>query len=356
MAIQFAPSSIKFVKSKAKQLQRAFPGLQLSKAQEATAIALGYKSFFDLKSRLDGSSDGTSIYSEDLTTVDRLTRRHHQFCALVDTAKLPANLVAYFIRVWNLTSRAPASNLDDFDHPYARMFYFANHPDRTDDDDGEDAIIRDGVCCGTSGGYNRHSYFALDCINYHKLPPYFRSTTSTFLTFEDGKSLPLLFGEHDEGNNGLEELCQNHWHAEWFNGSTNKRETSLASFRQDAINHPNDWFALSVRTTDLSATDRSIYIPALRGDKFVEFIDSKGDFSVSDVKWFAAKIKDHHALFQTKILTIGKLRIDQSKVTPISPIYHYPFKFKPMGLLEYVTSIESNSFRVDEELEDDIDC
>jgi hypothetical protein len=349
MTIQFAPSSVNFVKSKAKQLQRAFPGLQLSVAQEATSIALGYKSWFDLKSRVEGSPHGSAVFSEHLSDEDRIARRHHQFCALVDTAKLPPQLSAHFVRIWNLTAKDPAIHLNDFENPYNDILGMANDPDFEDHDYREATVVAPGICIGPIG--YKYSYYALDCQAYNKLPPFFRSCTGTYIDFEGGKSLSLLLLNIDPNGEGLAKLNENPWHSSWLADTGPSPDSYQAKIRQDAIDHPNSFFALSVRMDFESADGPSseFFVPAITGEQFVKFIDSKGDISIYDVRWFSGDFEAACNLSPIDFFMKCNLRLDLKLMKPCPPLFHWPFKFQPMSSSEYDCATDTNAYKTTED-------
>lgn len=375
MTSLFYPSSLTFVKKSAKQMQRVFPALQLSTAQEATACALGFSSWFDLSKRIETAPNTASLPDEAISPVERLRRRYQQIRALIDVANLPACEVEDFVRRWNLTAAAPATLLAEFYTDYA-----LSDADLTALESGEVSEqeleeqydwswggiprrIADGIILGPCGP--KYNYYQLSSARLHEMPLYLRGDASIFLDGENGGCVALAFPDlfsTEEKQAGLAFLAEREpWLHEWYTGSTPEDfdGTSLQQLSRLAANAPEDWFALSIRLrTDTFPEKMEYAAPALRGADFVRFIETKGHLRGLDVQWFAFKDSRSIMRFNNMCSGLGiegtaPNRLEPQDIIPTEPLFGSPFKHGPMCFIEFSTMIEGGGMLLSEELEDD---
>lgn len=383
MSETFIPATPDFVKKHAKQLKAAFPGLPLTKAQEATARALGFTSLFDCMARLSGTRLPRSEPDEAIPISSKLQRRHTQIRSLVDFAGLPAHDVGEFVRRWKLTADAP-STLSRFCTVYAEMdvniraiesgkmtldqaheFYdfhdSGNIPRR----------VGDGIVHGPYG--HKYEYLALNLHMLLSVPVYMRGNASIFLDFEDGGAavvltFPECFEQHKEFSttNALQYLAEhNSWIYEWHTGrpAPDFHGITLSEMLTAARERPDDWYALSCRYIAGDTPSELRYaIPALKGADFVRFIENQGSLLGLDLKWFSPT--DDGVVYDLVELRYGNFiqderrranRLDPQRIRQCEPFYDSPFKHGPMHGHEFDTLIEGGGMRLSDEIEDDDD-
>lgn len=378
MSAIFYPSSIDFVKKSAKQLQRAFPALQLSTAQEATACALGFSNWFDCSTRIGNAPNISSMPDEAISSAERLQRRYKQIRALVDIANLPAFDVDNFVRLWNLTAHSPATRLSGFYTDFAisdavlnawetgeiskkeveKRYEFSSWGDIP-------RRIAEGIILGPCGPKNE--YYQLSSERLLEMPLYLRGNASVFLDFESGGLVALAFPNYfdeEERQAGLTYLMEHEpWLYEWYTGHTPQGfdGPSLRQLSHLAASAPEEWFALSIRFRTDSFPKKFEYItPALRGADFVRFIEAKGNLRNLDLQWFA--LKDQASILKFNGLGCGfgledtaSNQLERHAIVPTEPLFGSPFKFGPMSLQELSTAVEGGGMLLAEELEDEND-
>lgn len=370
----FTPDSVAFVKNKAKQFQRAFPGLSLATAQNATAIALGYQSWFDCKKRLDGSNISRPVYDEELSHSDRIERRHHQFCSLVDNAPIAPVDAEHFIRVWNLTSTSPATLLSEFETPFhelkSALTRYQSNPKQWEDINykGEDIDppknITDGVILGGFPDL-KYPYYALDSKRLESIPLGIRGNASMFLEFEEGHLIRHLLGNEIAGKSGgvndfIEIKEEYPYQYQWLTGGNFNIHDTLPDYYElleDATDNPMDWYALSFRQ-EISGRElptKETYIPALKGNEFAEYLRNKGALKFKNVTWFRLRDDKHILDFMPPFDSdkISWLKLTPDHIEPCKPVYHSPFKHGPMKDVEYLLGMEGSGMFLDQELEED---
>ncbi len=368
--LAFHPESINYVKSKAKILQKANPGMALSQAQETTATALGYQSWFDCQSRLNGKGQpGRSIHDEKLCRSDFIARRHFQYCALVERGGVAPGFAEVVVRTWGLSSEKSTANYSSLIHPFSEIIDDINaiasgELDWAQDNwDSPPERFGDHIVLGHLG--SKHTYYVLDHTAYNQLPAYMRGNAQAYLEYESGLALCLFFEElknnAEAESAGLSYLI-NHapHHYQWYSGELTQddrmaREPSLASLRLKAEKHPESWFPLSFRTILVESADCSTeggYIPAIQGEAFARFIETEGGINLREVQWFAFPSDQTHNFMQPIFSnegSVGPLKLD--RLVACRPVFHSPFKHGPFSAIEYSWGIEGAGMRLDEELD-----
>jgi len=364
----FYPEKIGFVKNKAKQLQKAFPGLPHSTSQEITAVALGFQGWFDCASRLKKDTNIASLYDEQIAPPLFIDRRHQQFCALVDSGYVAPADAEYFVRCWGLTSEQPATGLSEFATTYTEFLDdMRDFESGTLSSDSHYADKPEWIADGIVLGHDiKYTYYALDAQRFHALPPYIRGNSSAFLRYETGYWLSLSFKDvfsDEDRKHALDDLSRNPLHTEWATGRVTDEEPffSLKQMRKVAEKHPDSWFPLSVRlnmsSDDAYKNDPFCYVPALQGEHFIHYLDNQGDLKLDWVQWFQMRRRDalnNIGWIPYSGMTINPdIRLPENLITPCKPYYHSPFKHGPMAEFEYNTAIEGGGFRTIDELDDE---
>lgn len=371
MSVIFYPSSVDFVKKSAKQLQRAFPALQLSTAQEATASALGFSSWFDCSKRIQGSQSATSLPDEASSQDERLRRRHQQIRALVDVANLPAFDVEDFVRLWNLTANTPATLLKTFSTVFSDLdeVLCALESGKISEQEFQDIFsgvdglprrVADGIIAGPYG--LKHDYYQLSSKRLLEMPLYLRGNASAFMADDDAHLVELAFPEFfsdDEKQAALVFMARHEpWLYEWHTGNPPQDSLvpSLRQLSEQASIESDEWFALSIRFDTNTFPEKLEYaIPALQGGDFVRFIETKGHLRGLNIKWFT--LKNESAVMELAKMEINSYadkkasnKLNRHELIPIEPLYGSPFKFGPMFHAEFSPMAEGSGPLLSEEL------
>lgn len=367
----FSFVSASLPKRKAKQLKRAFPFLRLSQAQEATAKALGYPSWYQC---LRSGSNGRPSPSDQM--VDPATRalRHcHQANTIADLG-IPLASADRWMRGWGLTGfpvlppqeAIPlfylwSNVLDthrsvDFTEEELAAFGDRNYSKYPDIDRPE--RICEGVILGPNG---RYPYFALEPrLAATRIPTYLGGARDTFHIEDDGDLLALMipgvgdkFGVFKRDITDLLNVVQYEWHLKTPSPKTGI--TCLPGLIDQALSRPEAFIALSFRASLTDGEPQSFdrfCIPALRGREFAEFLRNKGSIDFTKVQWFCdvpaqGVLSCSHEVFTALLLpTQGNLPptlpfMDAAMcASPCAPIYSYPFKTAPMHVDEYDINLE----------------
>ena len=365
----FYPSSIDFIKSRAKQLHRAFPDLPLSTCQQATAKALGFKDWFDASKRIGSANVKHSHPDEDVSRAERLQRRYQQTRALEDETGLPPLELDHLVRVWNLTASASPS-LSGYITPYDEVKAHLDAFERGEmtEEQLEDLYdyeipqrVADGIILARAG--RKYTYYHLSTRRHLDMPIYLRGVGGILLDFEEGLYVKLAFPDlfpKREVQEALAYLEQNDpWRYEWHTGSPARDfyGVTLAEMLEIARKSPGDWIALSVRWPN-DRVDGDKVITALRGADFIRFIEAKGSLKGLDLQWFKPRhdrvlSRLMHMNFEKDLFKAEKdgIRLLADEIVPADPLYGSPFKHAPMGNIEYDGMTEGGGIMLSVELE-----
>jgi hypothetical protein len=373
----FFPRSIEFVKARAKQLQRAFPGLPVHASHEGTACALGFAGWYDCTTKIATSAGSIAPADEDVPVERALLRRYQQISALVDIAGLPAIEVEAFVRIWNLTSARPPRHLSDFATAYSRTEQLLTALTNGDDIPGVDDFeydlegdppekVADGILSGVLG--RKHRYLQPSVPRLLAMPLYLRGNACAFLEYEQDGIVALAFpdlftaAQRDEG---LAYLRDNEpWLYEWHTGESPStfHGVTLKMLMEAARQSPSNWFPLSLRfpaSDDRYAPDE-FCIPALSGRDFIRFLGQKGSLRGLTVTWLRLRDPDsvrrvsmlaHAGDHRPQIVGTDRLHFEDREVIETRPLYSTPFKFGPMQRMEFSVGSEGGGLLLDEELE-----
>jgi hypothetical protein len=357
----FFPKTLSYVKNKAKQLKKAFPGLPLSVAQEATAKALGFRGWFDCSSRLKERTPQTAVLLDLPTQRIARLRRHQQYCALVDTGYISSSDAEGFVRCWSLTSNQPATHLSEFQTVYTEFKEVLSLPEQEQKNIEQDfKFFTEGVAWGLLSKYN---YYALDSKHFRALPACVRGNSSVYLDFEIGKVLSLffhnIFTEKDRKAAKVYLARFQPWLHELILGEPPKNFTGMTikAMQAEAKRYPKGWYPLSCRIDfERMGRDDDCYVPAITGAKYLAFLESKGEIESSSVRWFRMKYRhaENHfgrLRYLKGIYGTGEMVLPEALIESCEPFYHSPFKHGPLWDIEFSTSTEGGGLKLSDEIE-----
>ena len=357
----FVFSSPNLPKAKARQLHKAFPFLSLSTAQEMTARALGYPSWFECAKR--GTSGPPSLGDQEAGLDTRVVRYYQQANVLINYGVTPHDADRW-VRAWGLTGRptlalkhaAPLfyewdSALNAFERGDIDEETFldehGDHPDAYGDNKyhiDRPARLTSSVIVGPM---SRYPIFAVHPALSAQIPIYMRGPIGMY-HYEDDVDLLALYAPdfpYPEDDDYHERF--NWVHHEWHYG----RQHPLAHFPMlphliaQARSNPDELFVLTNRAMPLTGEGEAYdfdrrAVACLLGNDFAEFLLNKGVVNSSAVIWF-----NDVAIDDTPTTYGFSNRFDKAQKLPIFsasrkyqtslPIYSYPFMRAPMADAEY---------------------
>lgn len=352
---------------KAKQLFKVFPFLKLSVAQEATARALGYSTWYECTNQ--GTSGEPSLSDQDAGLPVRVGRYYHQAGVLMGLGIAPSEADSW-VRAWGLTGKptlapevaAPlyfrwnktieqlergeiseeqaSEQWDDWDSKYPEI----NCPRR----------VCPGVILGPAGKY---PHYAVDPAINARIPIYLRGPSSVYHYEDDGDVLAMTVAD----------FPKKAWHAkpifprlnwvqhEWHYGTKHpeSNELCLPGLVAAALAVPDSMVVISQRLMpgkDNSFDVDHCALACLRGRDFAAFLNAKGVIDPDKVVWYR-NVDDRRLGLLGKMPLNGfdfswrqgielPVFVDADKRQPSLPLYSYPFKVAPMHIEEYSTAIE----------------
>lgn len=363
----FVFSSTALPSKKAKSLQKAFPFLKLSVAQEATARALGYPSWFECIT--NGTHGEPSLSDQEAGMDVRVLRYYHQAGELMKVGLSPSN-ADLWVRAWGLTGN-PSLSRDQAIPLYYRWLnegliplereeiteeeFFERWGDENSDFSKYPEIDRptkicEGVLLGPNGKY---PYFFIDPHLESRMPAYLRGNGGEY-HIEDGAEklamfIPAFPDEYRSGQVNDLSWVQHHWHY-GEKGST-QSTSALLDMESQANQAPDEMFVISI-CVEPECLDGGewgkLAVACLKGRDFAEYIRTKGDLDTERVVWFRDVSDKYISLLDfrwflsgagddTVSLPIFKKR---SLYKPSLPLYSYPFRYGPMHHDEYSTTSE----------------
>ena len=382
----FAFSSPNLPRLKAKQLQKAFPFLKLSTAQEATAQCLGYASWYECSHR--GTVGESSPPDQDGGLSVRVVRFNHQAGVLVRLGITPVDADRW-VRAWGLTG-APTLAA----HHAIPWYYLLNDAlERFDRGDlsEEDLLIEFGdtewskypdtdrperICPGVIlAPCGKYPHYAVDPVVQARIPIYLRGPSSSYHLEDHGDILAAAVpGFPADRAHGYRMDRLNPVQYEWHHGT--KHPTSscpvVPALEAAALAAPDEMIVISQRAMPRSPDDydfSTFALACLRGRDFADFIRSKGALDPSKVVWYSnVSGRDRTSLIYMSLMGVvadDKVHLPifegAAQLTPSLPVYSYPFMTAPMHEDEYGGSIEhfgllplAEDYRADDD-EDEFD-
>jgi hypothetical protein len=364
MSRLFFPRDVAYVKARAKSLKRAAPWLSTAASLEATAAALGFSSWFDACSRINGKAHPPSLPDEEVNSEERLWRRYVAGCAVVDLAGFSPSDADMFVRYWSPTAAKPGFRPTQFRSAYGDAVDELAEYERAlaggESDEGEsgwmvpaERLAPDLMLCRGE----KYEYLVPSETALQQIPAYIRGNASSFLTFEGGLALALCrpdWFERDVTVEALRELgkYRRAWADVRLDGS---RTFDLYALEQEAVENPAASFPLSCRTLMGNTDPHRYFLPVLDGRRFADFIRNRGALRLSDVRWYEAPedvayVSLHFLDFSTS-RSFRLSKEDLAKLEPCRPPYLSPFKHGPMFDIEYSPITEGGEWLLSYELE-----
>lgn len=367
MAIStFSFSSDNLPRLKAKQLSKTFPFLKLSVAQEATARALGYTSWYECIHR--GAQRKPSLSDQEAGIPVRVDRYYQQASVLTSIGITPLEADRW-VRAWGLTGRPTLAT------KYGQPIYYKwndilerlERGEINEDwllDEFGDAVYSkypeidrpERVCPGVIlGPMGRYPHYAVDPAINARIPVYLRGPESLYHCEDDGDVLAMCvpgFPKSTRSERIFPRLS--HIQYEWHYGQKHPeaRGLCLPNLIAAALAQPNEMMILSQRVMPAPGgtyNSTRFAVACLRGKEFAIFLREKGVIDPSSVNWFR-DVKAPRGLFEWMSWMRGDvgdtdathlpLFMDAGDCQPCPPVYSYPFMTAPMSLDEYGGGVE----------------
>ncbi len=381
-ASPFVFASHNLPKLKARQLAKTFPFLKLSVAQETTARALGYRSWYECVHQ--GNIGQPSASDQEAGLDVRVLRYYQQASALIAIGITPAE-ADIWVRGWGLTGHptlAPRRArpfyyewkdfLDEFERKktteqeYLDEFGYAEYSKYPE-------IYRpEWICPGVIlGPMGKYPHYAVDPVLAAGIPVYLRGPRSGYHC-EDGADVLEQFipgfpkQEQAEREDRLAEEVLllfgerlNCVQYEWHYGSKYPRahsdEACLPRLIAAARKQPDDLMVITQRAMpgDENRYEfRRYAVACLRGGDFVQFLENKGVLDTTKVIWFHdldpnSDCRDFWSFdmwLTDPYMYEGKVVLpvfrNERNLEPGLPLYSYPFMVAPMSSSEYMGGIE----------------
>lgn len=357
MSTPFVFASPRLPLIKAKQLQKAFPFLKLSAAQEATARALGYASAYECSKR--GTIGRASLSDQQAGLATRVHRYCQQAGVLAGLGIAPPQADTW-VRAWGLTGaptlapsraapiyyalldaalRAERGQMtqDELDS-YASVADCSKYPDIN-----KPVRVCDGVLLAPCGKYPAYE---VDPEILARVPAYLKGGVSSFHYDDDACLLSEIIPGFEREECDREVTSEfNIVQHEWHFGRKHPRARTLAvpALREAAMAVPDAMVVISVRLMpdELPGTRfGEVALACLRGKDFAAFLMNKGLLDPSAVVWYrdVADARDLDVLdwlMGDSRKTALPVFEDAHKRKPGLPLYSYPFKYAPMATEEY---------------------
>ena len=363
----FVYSSTSLPKLKAKQLTKAFRFLKLSAAQEATAKALGYSSWYECIHR--GILYEPSQSDQDAGIAVRVARYHHQANVLRRLGVTPSD-ADLWVRAWGLTGKATLAPgdamplyyqwkdaLDEFeigqinaDQLVARFGSDADMSKYPDID--RPTWVCSGVVLGPTGKY---PHYAIDPVLQKRIPIYLRGPSCVYHIEDDYPLLEVFLPDLPKSVEALKHIrldlsrIQYEWH--FGRKHPDAPQECIPRLVTAALRCPDEMMVISVRAMpqhgDRYDFERAA-VACLCGRDFASFLQNRGDLADLAVTWYSDvedagetewfwSLEEHSWFDKQASLPIFKAA---HKHHPSSPVYSYPFKNAPMSSDEYDRSSE----------------
>lgn len=355
---------------KAKQLCKAFPFLKLATAQEATARALGYASWYAC---MQNQKEGKPSLPDQQAGLAIRVERYYQQAGVLMGVGIAPSAADLWVRAWGLTGEptlppkeatptyyrwkasvelleAGKLSAEEIEQEWDEAHY-SKYPEI----DGPTRICS-GVILGPCGKY---PHYAVDPALLATVPMYLRGSASLFHLEDDGDLLAMtipgfprervLLAERWGGLNMVQ--------YEWHHGHHHPQSTKpvLPEIEELAMSMPQASIVISKRAmprADGNFDFGRCAVACLRGRDFAQFIRSKGVIDPSKVTWYSgishSNLNTHQ--FWSWLNGMGWEEDIQLPVfagaenqQPCAPIYSYPFMTAPMASDEYSGSVERMS-------------
>lgn len=355
----FVFSSANLPKLKAKQLCKAFPFLKLSVAQEATARALGYASWYSCIQ--SGTRGEPSEPDQDAGFSVRVHRYYHQAGILTALGITPSD-ADHWVRSWGLTGRPTMDPREAiplyyrWEEALQRLARGDMSEDEVMSEWGEADVskypdvdrprrICSGVILGPCGMY---PHYAVDPALNAKIPIYLRGPASLYHYEDDSDvlamTIPGFNGVVDDDNPFHPRL--NRLQHEWHHGTKHpsSREPVLPKLIDAALSVPDAMVVISQRAMprpEDMMDFQHVAVACLRARDFAAFLRAKGVLDSEKVIWYReVDVRDLRLETQYGLMGYeGEVQLpvfaNAAKHSPALPLYSYPFMAAPMHADEY---------------------
>ncbi len=376
----FVFSSGNLPKLKAKQLSKAFPHLKLSAAQEATALALGYSSWFECSQR--GLLGQPSPSDQDAGLTVRVARYYHQAGVLMKIGITPSEADRW-VRTWGLTGQSTLA--PEYGRP--RYCVWNEALERFERGEIDESLLLEEfgeqcyskypeidrpqrVCPGVIlGPMGKYPHYVVDPAIAAQIPIYLRGPHSNFHYEDDGDVLAMCVPGFPAGK-AMEKIFPrlNRIQHEWHFGTKHPEasDKSIAKLVAAAMARPDELMVISQRwmPTPGGEYDHSRYaLACLRGSDFAAFLNRKGVIDPWSVIWFRDVELSRHFEEWSDWLDgfvwgpeLPPLPVFEGarKHQPSVPLYSYPFMKAPMSGDEYGGNSEHHCLLpLDEDYDDE---
>lgn len=362
MAIShFVCSSDNLPKLKAKQLFKTFRFLKLSVAQETTARALGYSSWYECIHHC--SKGDPSLSDQDAGLSMRVARYYHQASALMGIGITPSEADRW-VRSWGLTGHptlAPEYGqplYNAWNDALERFHRGEIDENRLLEEYGADAYSKypdvdrpQRICAGVIlGPMGRYPHYAVDPAIAARIPAYLRGPSSTYHYEDDGDVLAMCVPDFPKSNRSERIVSRlNRVQHEWHFGQKHPDASDLCvpNLVAAALDRPDE---LMVISQHLMPTPGGNYdanrhaVACLRGNDFAAFLRERGIIDPASVVWFR-DVEVPYISFEWGSWLAGfdlgterpPLPVFEGASTrqPSLPLYSYPFMTAPMSEDEY---------------------
>lgn len=365
MAISpFIFSSENLPRLKAKQLFKAFPFLKLSVAQEATARALGYSTWYECTNR--GTGGVPSLSDQEAGLPIRVGRYYHQAGVLMGLGIAPSE-ADLWVRAWGLTGQ-PTLAPEEGVPLYSRWNETLERLERGEiseeqareqweawDSKYPDIDIPKRVCPGVIlGPCGRYPHYAVDPSINARIPIYLRGPSSLYHYEDDDDVLAMTVPSFPEASRAEPIFPRlNRIQHEWHYGAKHPGATALClpQLEDAALAVPDSMVVISqraMRGKNDSLDFAQCALACLRGRDFAAFLRAKGVIDPAKVIWYRNVDPRQLSLEWSMGFEFGdwskgmKLPVfeDADKHQPSLPLYSYPFKAAPMHRYEYSIAFE----------------
>lgn len=360
-------SSDNLPKLKAKQLSKAFPFLKLAAAQEATARALGYPSWYTCTRR--GTQGVPSLSDQEAGLPVRVARYYAQVGVLMGLGITPAE-ADLWVRAWGLTGQ-PTLSPQTAQPVYSAWNDALERFERGEID--ENQLVEE---CG-DGGYSKHPdidrpqrvcpgvilgpmgkypHYAVAQSITARIPIYLRGPNSLYHYEDDGDVLATCIPEFPRRTRSAQispslSRIQHEWH--YGEKHPDARAPCIPNLVSLALVRPDALVVISQRAMPKPGYGFDFTrcaMACLRGVDFARFLQSKGEIDPSTVIWYSDVDLSVNsdwmdwghwlAGFQTTGPEALPIFEAANKYQPCLPVYSYPFMSGPMSPDEYGLGVE----------------
>lgn len=357
----FTFSSDNLPKLKAKQLSKAFPFLKLAAAQEATARALGYPSWYECTRR--GTQGVPSLSDQEAGLPVRVARYYNQAGVLMGLGITPAE-ADLWVRTWGLTGRptsAPESGFPVYSVWNAALERFERgeiDENQLVEECGDDGCSKypeidrpQRVCPGVIlGPMGKYPHYAVAQSVTARIPIYLRGPNSLYHYEDDGDVLSMCVPEFPRSKGSAPVFprlsrIQHEWH--YGQKHPDAPDLCIPNLVSMALARPDALIVISQRAMPKPGDGFDFarcVLACLRGKDFAVFLREKGVIHPAAVIWYS-DVADRPASFdwinwlsghEGGSATVSVPFFEAaSRYQPCLPVYSYPFMTAPMSTDEY---------------------